>query len=129
MSAAGIAQLAAVMGSSTAGGAYVPAMCDENVIVAGQGTIFLGGPPFVKAATGETVTAEELGGGEVHARYSGVVDHLVADDAEAISVLRSIVDTLERPSASASLDRIERRSRWRIRQGSTTWSRATSHRL
>lgn len=96
MSAAGIAQLAAVMGSSTAGGAYVPAMCDESVIVAGQGTIFLGGPPLVKAATGETVTAEELGGGEVHARRSGVVDHLVADDAEALAVLRSIVETLER---------------------------------
>ena len=101
LSAAGIAQLAAVMGSSTAGGAYVPAMCDENVIVAGQGTIFLGGPPLVKAATGETVTAEELGGGEVHARLSGVVDHLVADDAEALSVLRSIVDTLERPAPCA----------------------------
>jgi 3-methylcrotonyl-CoA carboxylase beta subunit len=106
MSAAGIAQLAAVMGSSTAGGAYVPAMCDENVIVAGQGTIFLGGPPLVKAATGEVVTAEELGGGEVHARLSGVVDHLVADDAEAISVLRSIVDTLE-PAAVAPSERIE----------------------
>ena len=106
MSAAGIAQLAAVMGSSTAGGAYVPAMCDENVIVAGEGTIFLGGPPLVKAATGEVVTAEELGGGEVHARQSGVVDHLVADDAEALSVLRSIVDTLARSDPS-SLDRIE----------------------
>src|SRR5208282_2505774 len=87
LSAAGIAQLAAVMGSSTAGGAYVPAMCDENVIVAGQGTIFLGGPPLVKAATGETVSAEDLGGGDVHARVSGVVDHLVADDAEALGVL------------------------------------------
>jgi 3-methylcrotonyl-CoA carboxylase beta subunit len=106
MSASGIAQLAAVMGSSTAGGAYVPAMCDENVIVAGEGTIFLGGPPLVKAATGETVTAEELGGGDVHARRSGVVDHLVADDAEALSVLRSIVATLERP-APCSYDRIE----------------------
>ena len=97
LSAAGIAQLAAVMGSSTAGGAYVPAMCDENVIVAGQGTIFLGGPPLVKAATGEVVTAEELGGGEVHARLSGVVDHLVSDDVEALFVLRSIVETLEPP--------------------------------
>ncbi len=106
MSAGGIAQLAAVMGSSTAGGAYVPAMCDENVIVAGQGTIFLGGPPLVKAATGEVVTAEELGGGEVHARHSGVVDHLVSDDAQALSVLRSIVDTLERPS-SGSADRVD----------------------
>ena len=108
MSAAGIAQLAAVMGSSTAGGAYVPAMCDENVIVAGQGTIFLGGPPLVKAATGEVVTAEELGGGEVHARHSGVVDHLVSNDAEALSVLRSIVDTLE-PANSGSADRARRR--------------------
>jgi 3-methylcrotonyl-CoA carboxylase beta subunit len=106
MSAAGIAQLAAVMGSSTAGGAYVPAMCDENVIVAGQGTIFLGGPPLVKAATGEVVTAEELGGGEVHARLSGVVDHLVADDAEALSVLRSIIETLE-PPGPVALDRTD----------------------
>ena len=106
LSAGGIAQLAAVMGSSTAGGAYVPAMCDENVIVAGQGTIFLGGPPLVKAATGEVVTAEELGGGEVHARLSGVVDHLVADDAEALHLLRSIVETLE-PPASLAADRVE----------------------
>ena len=98
LSAAGIAQLAAVMGSSTAGGAYVPAMCDENVIVAGQGTIFLGGPPLVKAATGETVSAEDLGGGDVHARVSGVVDHLVADDAEALGVLRAIVETLPQPA-------------------------------
>ena len=80
MSALGIPQIAAVLGSCTAGGAYVPAMSDEAVIVRDQGTIFLGGPPLVKAATGEVVTAEELGGGELHARTSGVVDHLAEDD-------------------------------------------------
>jgi 3-methylcrotonyl-CoA carboxylase beta subunit len=99
LSAQGIAQIAAVMGSCTAGGAYVPAMSDETVIVAGEGTIFLGGPPLVKAATGEVVTAEELGGGEVHARQSGVVDHLAADDAEALAIVRSIVATLPMPQA------------------------------
>jgi 3-methylcrotonyl-CoA carboxylase beta subunit len=99
LSAAGIPQLAAVMGSCTAGGAYVPAMSDETVIVKDQGTIFLGGPPLVKAATGEEVTAEELGGGDAHARTSGVVDHLAADDDEALAVLRSVVGTLERPTA------------------------------
>jgi 3-methylcrotonyl-CoA carboxylase beta subunit len=82
------------MGSCTAGGAYVPAMSDETVIVKDQGTIFLGGPPLVKAATGEVVTAEELGGGEVHARKSGVVDHLAEDDAHALAIVRSIVETL-----------------------------------
>jgi 3-methylcrotonyl-CoA carboxylase beta subunit len=94
MSAAGIPQLSAVMGSCTAGGAYVPAMSDESVIVREQGTIFLGGPPLVKAATGEVVTAEELGGGDVHARTSGVADHLAADDAEALAILRSVVRTV-----------------------------------
>ena len=94
MSAQGIPQLAAVMGSCTAGGAYVPAMSDETVIVRDQGTIFLGGPPLVKAATGQEVTAEELGGGVLHARTSGVVDHLAADDADALRILRSIVATL-----------------------------------
>ncbi|MCW2755461.1 MAG: Methylcrotonoyl-CoA carboxylase, partial [Marmoricola sp.] len=94
MSAEGIPQLAAVMGSCTAGGAYVPAMSDESVIVKEQGTIFLGGPPLVKAATGEVVTAEDLGGGDVHARKSGVVDHLADDDAHALAILRSIVQTL-----------------------------------
>jgi 3-methylcrotonyl-CoA carboxylase beta subunit len=88
MSAREIPQIAAVMGSCTAGGAYVPAMSDETVIVRHQGTIFLGGPPLVKAATGEEVTAEELGGGDVHARKSGVADHLAADDAVALSILR-----------------------------------------
>lgn len=94
LSAEGIPQIAAVMGSCTAGGAYVPAMSDETVIVKEQGTIFLGGPPLVKAATGEVVTAEELGGGDVHARQSGVVDHLADDDAHALAIVRSIVDTL-----------------------------------
>jgi 3-methylcrotonyl-CoA carboxylase beta subunit len=113
MSAEGIPQVASVMGSCTAGGAYVPAMSDETVIVRNQGTIFLGGPPLVKAATGEVVTAEELGGGEVHARTSGVVDHLAEDDAHALQIVRSIVDTLPRspgldgrrsPSGSRLLD-------------------------
>jgi 3-methylcrotonyl-CoA carboxylase beta subunit len=94
MSALGIAQIAAVLGSCTAGGAYVPAMSDESVIVRGQGTIFLGGPPLVRAATGEIVTDEDLGGGLVHARTSGVVDHLADDDAHALSIVRSIVSTL-----------------------------------
>ncbi len=96
LSARGIPQIASVMGSCTAGGAYVPAMSDETVIVRNQGTIFLGGPPLVKAATGEVVTAEDLGGGEVHARTSGVVDHLAEDDAHALAIVRSIVDTLPR---------------------------------
>ncbi|MDU0293460.1 carboxyl transferase domain-containing protein [Saccharothrix longispora] len=94
MSARGIPQVAAVLGSCTAGGAYVPAMSDEAVIVRGQGTIFLGGPPLVKAATGEVVTAEELGGGELHSRTSGVTDHLAEDDGHALRVVRSIVSTL-----------------------------------
>ncbi|MFS0885860.1 carboxyl transferase domain-containing protein [Aeromicrobium sp. 179-A 4D2 NHS] len=97
MSAQGIPQVAAVLGSCTAGGAYVPAMSDETVIVRDQGTIFLGGPPLVKAATGEVVTAEELGGGEVHAKVSGVVDHLAEDDDHALQIVRSIVDTFARP--------------------------------
>jgi 3-methylcrotonyl-CoA carboxylase beta subunit len=94
MSARGIPQIAAVMGSCTAGGAYVPAMSDETVIVREQGTIFLGGPPLVKAATGQEVSAEELGGGELHARTSGVVDHLAEDDEDAVRRLRRIVSTL-----------------------------------
>jgi 3-methylcrotonyl-CoA carboxylase beta subunit len=97
LSARGIPQIAAVLGSCTAGGAYVPAMSDESVIVRDQGTIFLGGPPLVKAATGEVVTAEELGGGDVHTRTSGVVDHLADDDAHALAIVRGIVDTLPRP--------------------------------
>jgi 3-methylcrotonyl-CoA carboxylase beta subunit len=106
LSGLGIPQVASVMGSCTAGGAYVPAMSDETVIVKEQGTIFLGGPPLVKAATGEVVTAEELGGGDVHARTSGVVDHLAEDDAHAPAIVRSIVDTFERPAAP-SLERHE----------------------
>jgi 3-methylcrotonyl-CoA carboxylase beta subunit len=94
MSERGIPQISAVMGSCTAGGAYVPAMSDETVIVEGQGTIFLGGPPLVKAATGEEVSAEELGGGQVHARESGVVDHLASDDEHALEIVRSIAATL-----------------------------------
>ena len=96
MSAAAIPQVALVMGSSTAGGAYVPAMSDETVIVKGVGTIFLGGPPLVKAATGEEVSAEELGGGDVHARTSGVVDHLALDDEHALALGRQIVANLHR---------------------------------
>src|SRR6478752_8387669 len=99
MSGAGIPQIAAVLGSCTAGGAYVPAMSDEAVIVRNQGTIFLGGPPLVKAATGEVVTAEELGGGEVHSRTSGVTDHLAQDDTHALRIVRTIVSTLPQRGA------------------------------
>ncbi|TXT25583.1 MAG: 3-methylcrotonyl-CoA carboxylase beta subunit [Rhodocyclaceae bacterium] len=94
LSAAGIPQIAAVMGSCTAGGAYVPAMCDESIIVKNQGTIFLGGPPLVKAATGEVVSAEDLGGADVHTRISGVVDHLAENDAHALAIARRIVKDL-----------------------------------
>jgi 3-methylcrotonyl-CoA carboxylase beta subunit len=96
LSAVGVPQIALVMGSCTAGGAYVPAMSDESVIVRGQGTIFLGGPPLVRAATGEIVTAEELGGAEVHSRVSGVTDHYAADDRHALGIARRIVDNLNR---------------------------------
>ena len=148
LSGEGIPQLAAVMGSCTAGGAYVPAMSDETVIVKDQGTIFLGGPPLVKAATGEVVTAEDLGGGDVHARKSGVVDHLAEDDAHALAILRSIVDTLPpsviepasvielveitwsrqaRPPKTARPPMPPRRSRSRttLPRRSTTWCRWT----
>lgn len=94
MSAKGIPQIAAVLGSCTAGGAYVPAMCDEAIIVRNQGTIFLGGPPLVKAATGEVVDAETLGGGSVHSRISGVTDHLADDDTHALMIARDIVASL-----------------------------------
>jgi len=94
MSAAGIPQIAAVMGSCTAGGAYVPAMCDESIIVKGQGTIFLGGPPLVKAATGEVVSAEDLGGADAHCRVSGVTDHYALDDRHALTLARGIVGNL-----------------------------------
>ncbi|GAA2090009.1 carboxyl transferase domain-containing protein [Streptomyces albiaxialis] len=103
LSAAGVPQIAAVLGSCTAGGAYVPAMSDEAVIVREQGTIFLGGPPLVKAATGEVVTAEELGGGEVHSRISGVTDHLAEDDAHALRIVRDIVATLPAPPGGSAL--------------------------
>ena len=96
MSAAGIPQIAVVMGSCTAGGAYVPAMSDESIIVRNQGTIFLGGPPLVKAATGEVVSAEELGGADVHARTSGVADHYAQNDLHALSIARQIVANLNR---------------------------------
>src|SRR3712207_6511025 len=105
MSALGIPQIAAVMGSCTAGGAYVPAMSDEVVIVRETGTIFLGGPPLVKAATGEEVTAEELGGGDVHTRLSGVADYLAENDEHALALVRQIVATLNRP----------RRAPWQLR--------------
>ncbi len=104
LSAARIPQIAAVMGSCTAGGAYVPAMSDETVIVRNQGTIFLGGPPLVKAAIGEVVSAEELGGGEVHAGTSGVADHLAENDEHALQIIRDIVSTLPRPPYTTSGD-------------------------
>jgi 3-methylcrotonyl-CoA carboxylase beta subunit len=98
LSGMGVPQIAVVMGSCTAGGAYVPAMSDETIIVADQGTIFLGGPPLVKAATGEVVSAEELGGGDLHARTSGVVDHLAVDDRHALQLARDAVGTSTAPS-------------------------------
>jgi 3-methylcrotonyl-CoA carboxylase beta subunit len=101
MSGAGIPQIAVVMGSCTAGGAYVPAMSDESVIVRNQGTIFLGGPPLVKAATGEIVTAEELGGGDTHSRISGVTDHLAENDEHALEIAREILSNLNRPAPTA----------------------------
>ncbi|HET8786490.1 MAG TPA: carboxyl transferase domain-containing protein [Candidatus Limnocylindrales bacterium] len=107
MSAAGIPQVALVMGSCTAGGAYVPAMSDETVIVKGTGTIFLGGPPLVKAATGEDVSAEELGGAEVHTRRSGVADHEALDDEHALALGRSIVANLNRKPPPLPWDRRE----------------------
>ncbi|MFN2104768.1 MAG: carboxyl transferase domain-containing protein, partial [Candidatus Promineifilaceae bacterium] len=97
MSAKGITQIAAVLGSCTAGGAYIPAMADETVIVKGNGTIFLAGPPLVKAATGEEVTAEELGGADVHTRISGVADHFAEDEEQALEKVRDIVSQLNRP--------------------------------
>jgi 3-methylcrotonyl-CoA carboxylase beta subunit len=102
LSAQGIPQIAIVMGSCTAGGAYVPAMSDESIIVRNQGTIFLGGPPLVKAATGEVVTAEELGGADVHSRQSGVTDHYAQNDSHAIGIARRIVSTLKQPQRAVS---------------------------
>jgi 3-methylcrotonyl-CoA carboxylase beta subunit len=103
MSAQGIAQIAVVMGSCTAGGAYVPAMSDETIIVKNQGTIFLGGPPLVKAAIGEIVSAEDLGGGDVHTRLSGVADHLAQNDAHALALARQAVASLNRPKGVKQL--------------------------
>src|SRR6476660_8576001 len=103
MSSKGIAQIACVTGSCTAGGAYVPAMSDESVIVREQGTIFLGGPPLVKAATGEEISAEDLGGGDLHAKKSGVVDHLAENDEHALTIVRDIVSTLQ-PESRAGLE-------------------------
>lgn len=94
MSGEGIPQIAVVMGSCTAGGAYVPAMADESIIVRNQGTIFLGGPPLVKAATGEVVSAEDLGGADLHCRTSGVTDHYAQDDMHALSIARRVVSNL-----------------------------------
>ena len=105
LSARQIPQIASVMGSCTAGGAYVPAMSDESIIVKGQGTIFLGGPPLVKAATGEVVSAEDLGGGDVHTRLSGVADHLADDDHHALEIVRNIVETF--PRTRRTSDQIE----------------------
>jgi 3-methylcrotonyl-CoA carboxylase beta subunit len=103
MSSKGIPQIACVMGSCTAGGAYVPAMSDESVIVREQGTIFLGGPPLVKAATGEEISAEDLGGGDLHAKKSGVVDHLAENDEHALTIVRDIVSTLQPQSPAIEL--------------------------
>ena len=100
MSAAGIPQVAIVMGSCTAGGAYVPAMSDQSIIVRNQGTIFLGGPPLVKAATGEEVSAEDLGGADVHSRQSGVTDYYAVDDSHAIGIARRIIANLNQVKRS-----------------------------
>lgn len=104
MSASGIPQIACVMGSCTAGGAYVPAMSDESVIVRNQGTIFLAGPPLVKAATGEEISAEELGGGDLHAKKSGVIDHLAENDEHALTIVRDIVSHLSSPFGSSAVE-------------------------
>ncbi len=135
MSAEGIPQIAAVLGSCTAGGAYVPAMSDEAVIVRNQGTIFLGGPPLVKAATGEVVTAEELGGGDLHSKTSGVTDHLAHDDRDALRIVRRIVSTLgprARPAVGRSPDgrrgrRPDRALRRRARRRAGALRRARGH--
>jgi acetyl-CoA carboxylase carboxyltransferase component len=120
MSAAGIPQIALVMGSSTAGGAYVPAMSDETVIVKGTGTIFLGGPPLVKAATGEEVSAEDLGGADVHTATSGVADHLALDDEHALALGRQIVRHLERRPPTPPWDRRDPEAPSVAPEGTTT---------
>ena len=126
MSAQGIPQIAIVMGSCTAGGAYVPAMSDESIIVRNQGTIFLGGPPLVKAATGEVVTAEELGGADVHSRQSGVTDHYAQNDAHAIGIARRIVATLKPPRAQRAEHARAARAACLRRRKSTAWCRSTA---
>ena len=107
MSSQAIAQIAVVMGSCTAGGAYIPAMADESIIVRGEGTIFLGGPPLVKAATGEVVDAETLGGADLHARVSGVVDHIAVDDAHALSMARTAIGNVGGASPQYSQDHLD----------------------
>jgi 3-methylcrotonyl-CoA carboxylase beta subunit len=107
MSARRIPQIAVVMGSCTAGGAYVPAMSDEVIIVKGTGTIFLGGPPLVKAATGEDVSAEDLGGAEVHTGVSGVADHLANDDRHALDIARNVIENLNVVRTPTPVQRIE----------------------
>ena len=119
MSSAAVPQLAAILGSCTAGGAYIPAMCDENVIVRGRGTVFLAGPPLVKAATGEVVSAEELGGGEMHTRRSGVCDTLAEDESDALAKLREMVERLPGTPRSVPKDLREvasARDVWRAEQ-------------
>ena len=125
MSAQGIPQIAAVMGSCTAGGAYVPAMSDETIIVKDTGTIFIGGPPLVKAATGQEVTAEELGGADVHTRRSGVADHYATNDEHALALVRSIVRNLHRRK-EPPWDVAEPKSRPSIRRSSTGSSPRTT---
>ena len=114
MSALGIAQIAVVMGNCTAGGAYVPAMSDESIIVANQGTVFLGGPPLVRAATGEVVSAEELGGADVHCRRSGVTDHYADDDTHALDLARAVVATLNLRKAVQLATRTARKPRYEV---------------
>ena len=127
MSAQGIPQIAVVVGSCTAGGAYVPAMSDETVIVRGTGTIFIGGPPLVKAATGQEVTAEELGGADVHTRRSGVADHYATSDEHALAIARTIVRDLHGAQARAAVGRRPNRSRPpQTRPSSTASSPRTS---
>jgi 3-methylcrotonyl-CoA carboxylase beta subunit len=117
MSARGIPQIAVVMGSCTAGGAYVPAMSDETIIVREQGTIFLAGPPLVKAATGEVVSAEDLGGGDVHTRLSGVADHLADNDAHALELARQAVANLNGGGRAALPDGLFAARRSALRSG------------
>ena len=126
MSAQGIPQIAVVMGSCTAGGAYVPAMSDETIIVRKQGTIFLGGPPLVKAATGEVVSAEELGGADVHARTSGVADHYAHNDSHALGIARRIVANLNWKKSAVGLAARSRASRATPPRSSTASCRPTA---